>query len=451
MPRRTPQQAPSRGAMPQQQMPQQAQNIKVKKPMTKGGTIAISIIVSFILLLIFSTGLILFATMRTASEQATYAQLLQDAENQVREASVNVAFSPASSIREKALSVSVNFEISKDVQSQAATETTTTTTQEPPVVQNNDNPQANEQTPVVPEAAQQAPVEQEQLQQQADNQKATSYGAGVIVSQQGDMFYILTNNHVVKGATRITATVQGNDYTGEIVGADESSDLAIVSIQAKNLAVAQIGISSNVTTGDYTMSIGNPYGLNDSMSSGIVSGLGRNMTYADGATTIMYANMIQTDTAINPGNSGGGLFDAAGNLIGINTLVGGDANHSDKIGYAIPTDFAIPIAKNLIAGQKGAHASFGIAMSNVPDDAVAKYGLTSNAGAYVNSVTPSGPAEIAGIVPNDIIISYDGKAIEDAQDMLYKIRASVINDTKEIKILREGKEMTISIKVGSDV
>lgn len=424
-----PLQAPNRGRVPQQsQAPQApAKNVKMKKPMTKGGTVAISIIVSFVLLLIFSVGLILFATMRTASEQATYAQLLSDAENQVKEASINVAFSPAQSIREKALSPSVNFEVIRE----ETVEGTADASQIDPNL-----------TPEQQAAQQQAQVEKKRV---------TSYGAGVIVSQQGDTFYILTNHHVIQGAIEIKASVNNEEYRGEITGVDETSDLAIVSIQAKNLTVAQIGISKEVLTGDFTMSVGNPYGLNSSMSTGIVSAIGRNMTYANGPVTVMYANMIQTDTPINPGNSGGGLFDANGNLIGINTLVGGDASHSDKIGYAIPTDFAIPIAKNLIAGQKGAHASFGVAMSNVPDEAVAKYGLISNEGAYVNSVTPSGPAEIAGIVPNDIIVSYDGNDVKDAQDMLYKIRASVINDTKEVKILREGKEMTLSIKVGSDV
>lgn len=441
--KQAPLQAPNRGRAPQQQQTASApaKNVKVKKPMTKGGTVAVSIIVSFILLLIFSVGLILFATMRTASEQATYSQMLSDAENQVREASVNVAFSPAQSIRDKALSPSVNFEV---VQKDAAQDAQQQQQPQQPAEQ-------QQQAPADATPQQADPAQQQQIQQQADAGRTTSFGAGVIVSQQGDTFYVLTNHHVIQNAAEIKATVGGETYKGEVVGFDETSDLAIVSIQAKGLSVAQIGISKDVSTGDFTMSVGNPYGLNSSMSTGIISATGRNMTYANGPVTVMYANMLQTDAAINPGNSGGGLFDASGNLIGINTLVGGDASHSDKIGYAIPTDFAIPIAKNLIAGQKAAHASFGIAMSNVPDDAVAKYGLASNAGAYVNSVTPSGPAEIAGIVPNDIIVSYDGRDVESAQDMLYKIRASVINDTKEIKILREGKEMTLSIKVGSDV
>lgn len=398
-------------------MPQAATKTKAKKPVSKGGVIAISIIVSFVLLLIFSVGLVFVATMRSASEQAVYAQMLADAETQVKEASINVAFSPAKSIREKALASSVNFEVIRE-------QVVENTTPADPAVPNPAEPQ---------------------------KQKVTSFGAGVLVSQSGDTFYILTNNHVVQGALEIKATIADVEYKGEIFGVDETSDLAVVSIQAKNLQLAEFGSSANIATGDYTMSIGNPYGLNDSMSSGIVSATGRNMTYTNSPSTIMYANMIQTDTPINPGNSGGGLFDAEGKLIGINTLVGGDSSHSDSIGYAIPADYIMPIVKNLIAGQPAAHASFGVAMSNVPEEAVSKYGLISNDGAYVNSVTPSGPAEIAGIIPNDIIVSYDGQDIENAQDMLYKIRASVINDTKEIKVLREGKEMTLSIKVGSDV
>lgn len=397
---------------PQMQISPEAKTVKTKKAMSRGGVIATSLIVSFILLLIFSIGLIFVATARSASDQAMYAQMLSDAENQVKEASLNVAFSPAQSIRDKALAPAVNFEIARDEAVEGA----------------------DPANPDVPQT-----------------QRVTSFGSGIVISKQGDTFYILTNNHVISGALEIKAVIGEAEYKGEIAGTDQSSDLAIVSIQAKDLPVAQLGSSAAVSTGDYTMSVGNPYGLNDTMTSGIVSATGRNMTYGEGEATILYANMIQTDAPVNPGNSGGGLYNANGDLIGINTLVGGDGSHSDSIGYAIPIDFAIPIAKNLIAGQPGAHATFGIAMSNVPDEIVAQYGLPSNAGAYVNNTTPSGPAEIAGIVPGDIIVSYDGKDIDSAQDMLYKIRASVINDTKDIKILREGKEMVLSIKVGSDV
>lgn len=420
-----------------------ASNTKIKKPVTKGAAAAISIIVSFVLLLIFSVALIFVATMRSSSEQAVYAQLLSDAENQVREASVDVAFSPAASIREKVIAPSVNLEVRRGDDRGAQTN--------PDQNQQQQQQQQEEQNQQVPADNQQPQEQQPPVQQQADDQNTLSYGSGVIVSQQGDKFYVLTNNHVVKNASKIIATIADTEYEADIVGTDQSSDLAIISITAKNLTVAEIGQSANAKTGDFTMSIGNPYGLNDSMTTGIISATGRDMIYVDGSNSIMYANMIQTDTPVNPGNSGGGLYDATGHLIGINTLVAGDGTHADSIGYAIPIDFAIPIAKNLIAGQAAAHASFGLALSNVPDDQVSKYGLTDNHGAYVNSITPSGPAEIAGIVPNDIIISYDGEEIDNAQDMLYKIRASVINDTKEIKILREGKEMTLSIKVGSDV
>lgn len=425
---------------------------KVKKPVTKGTVIACSIIVSFILLLIFSVALIFVAVTRTAGEQAVYAQLLSDAENEVREASVNVAFSPAESIRQKALAPSVNLEVTRgDAKKSDDAEKKDSNQSSGNVASNGSNNDGSNSSGDNQQQNDQQDNQQAQVEQNADDSSTTTFGSGVLVSQQGDLFYIITNNHVIKNATKIIATIGDEEYEAEVTGTDQSTDLAIISIKAKNLTVAEIGQSANVKTGDFTMSIGNPYGLNDSMTTGIISALGRNMIYVDGANSIMYANMMQTDTPVNPGNSGGGLYDATGRLIGINTLITGDAGHPDAIGYAIPIDFAIPIAKNLIAGNPAAHSSFGLALSNVPEDQIKKYGLTSDAGAYVNSITPSGPAEIAGIVPNDIIVQYDGKDVKNAQDMLYKIRASVINETKDIVILREGKEMKLSIKVGSDV
>jgi S1-C subfamily serine protease len=199
------------------------------------------------------------------------------------------------------------------------------------------------------------------------------------------------------------------------------------------------------------MSVGNPYGLNDSMSSGIVSATGRNMTLPSDQITIMYANMIQTDSQVNLGNSGGGLYNAKGDLIGINTLLLSDDSNSDSLGYAIPIDFVRPIAERLIAGQPAAHASLGVSISDVPDDAVKKYGLLDDHGAYVTNVTPSGPAETSGIVANDIISEYNGKRVSNAQDLLYKIRSSVINDQAQVKVMREGREMSFTVKIGSDV
>ena len=256
---------------------------------------------------------------------------------------------------------------------------------------------------------------------------------------------------MIKNAKNILVTIGEIDYPASVTGMDESSDIAMLKIEAKDLPVAVIGSSGAVKQGDFVTSVGNPYGLNDSMSSGVVSALGRNMTLPNDQSTIMYANMIQTDCQVTLGNSGGGLYNAHGELIGINTLLLSDDSNSDSLSYAIPIDFVRPIAERLIAGKPAAHASLGVSISDVPDDAVNKYGLIDDHGAYITNVTPSGPAETSGIVANDIISEYNGKKVTNAQDLLFKIRASVINDQVQLKVLREGREMTFTVKVGSDV
>lgn len=451
---------------------------KAKKPLTKGGAFGIAFIVSFLLLLVFSAGLIFVSVMRSAGEQAVYQQLLTDAENKVKEASVDVAFSPAESIRQKTLMSSVNFKILRkpnastvvaegehaDGQAIGNSTSAPTVGQQPTIEQQEANEKANDgqaqgaQAPaVVPQqqpatttpAVSSAP--NTPLQQSSNDLLDITYGSGVIISKKGDMFYVLTNNHVVQNAEKISATIGEATYDGDLVGYDASSDLAIVSISAKNLQVAQIGDSNTVIKGDYTIAVGNPFGLNDSMTTGIISGLGRNFTMVSGVNTIMYANMLQTDTPVNAGNSGGGLYNANGDLIGINTLISSDTANSNAIGYAIPINYAIPIAKNLMDNQSPAHASLGLSVSNIPQEQVAKFGLINANGAYIINVTPSGPANTAGIVSGDIIVSYNNKPVTNAQDLLFKIRSSVINEQHQIKVLREGKEMSLNVKVGSDV
>lgn len=427
---------------------------KPKKPVTKVTVIGLSALVAFILLLLFSVALIFASMVRSANDQAAYQQLLMDAENTVREASINVAFSPAESIREKALAPSVNLAV---IRKQGANTTiangdNANTNPKSDDTQANKDAQARvQQQQQQPQQPAQQPAPQAPANPAADNDNALTYGSGVLISQNKDTYYILTNNHVVQNAIKITATINGAEYEADMTGYDPLTDLAVIQITAKDLTLATIGSSAAVKTGDFTMSIGNPYGLNDSMSTGVISGLGRNLKYEDNSVSIMYANMIQTDTPINPGNSGGGLFNATGELIGINTLITTNDSHSDTIGYAIPIDFAIPIAQDLLAGKTASHASFGIGIDRVPQDQIDKYGLANGDGAYIISVTPSGPAETCGIVPGDIIVSYRGEEVKDPQDLLYKIRASVINDQNEVKILREGKEMTFTIKIGSDV
>ena len=369
---------------------------KVVKPVTAGKAFGLGLLASFILLLIFSVGLIMVAMMRSNMEAAQYAQILSDARNEVIESAVDVAFSPAPSIREQALAPSVSLQVSK-------TENGTT---------------------------------------------KTVNGSGVVLGKDGD---IVTNYHVIQNAKEILATVDGVTYVANVSGVDESSDLAMIKIDAKDLVVAQRGVSEDTLPGDFVMAVGNPYGLNDSITTGVISAKGRNMTLPNEQITVTYANMIQTDVQANSGNSGGGLYNSRGELIGLTTLILSDDSDSDSIVYAIPADFIYPIASQLMASRPASHASLGISISDVPDDAVKKYGLLDNHGAYITNVTPSGPAETAGIVANDIISEYNGVEVENAQDLLYKIRASKINDQAQVKVLREGREMNFTVKIGADV
>lgn len=446
-PQGAPQRAQARrGASGSIQNVQPVKNVKMKPPVSKGGTIAISMVVSFIMLLIFALGLIMVATARTSSEQAAYQQTLSDSINQVKEAAIDVAFAPAESLRKQASDPNVNITCEKDGTADKKAESSGERSGASGNQADTQKQAEGEQQQSTTNAKQSADANTDQ------NKKTTVYGAGVVISTNNTTSYILTNYHVVEGSKNIKCKISDTTYDADLLGWDSSSDLCVLTVQVKGLAVAKIGKSGNVKQGDYTMSIGNPYGLNDTMTTGIISGLDRNFTMkSSSGNTIMYADMFQTDAPISPGNSGGGMYNANGELIGINTLVSGaDDSHADSYGYAIPIDLAIPIAQNLMAEKAPAHPSLGVSVSDVSNDTVQKYGLKSSDGAYIVNITPSGPAETTGIVQGDVITSFGGEKVTNAQDLLFKIRASVINEQKEIKVLREGKEMTFTIKIGSD-
>ena len=369
---------------------------KIKKPVSAGKAFALGLLASFSLLLLFSVALIFVANMRSTADAQRMETMLVEAEKRVKEASVDVAFVPAQSIRAKVQAPSASLKVFSN----------------------------------------------------KNGEEEIVYGSGVVLNADGS---IITNYHVIQDSYLIEVTIQDVKYTADILGIDEATDLAVIKVNGKDLPVANIGTSSNVEIGDYVMAIGNPYGLNNSFTSGVVSAKGRNITLPSGMTTIMYANMIQTDTQVSFGSSGGGLYNAKGDLIGINTLLLSDNTSSDSISYALPIDFVQPIARYLMAGQPAPHASIGLSISDVPDDAILKYGLLDNHGAYITNITPSGPAETAGIVVNDIISKYNGKEVENAQDLLYKIRATPINEQVEIVVLREAKEMVFNVKVGQDI
>ena len=215
-------------------------------------------------------------------------------------------------------------------------------------------------------------------------------GSGVILDTDGN---IITNYHVVEGAESISVTINGKSYDATLVGTDASSDLAVVHAELNGDTVTpiEIGDSDQLVVGDWVMTIGSPFGLDQSVSAGIVSSLSRNQLMQSASGNTLYTNLIQTDAAINPGNSGGALVNAEGQLVGIDTLFSSDTESFAGIGFAIPGNYAIEIANKIIAGEQVTHAYIGLSMQTVNAQNAQQYHLSVNQGAYVAEVPRVAP------------------------------------------------------------
>ncbi|MDI9590705.1 MAG: trypsin-like peptidase domain-containing protein [Acidobacteriota bacterium] len=274
-------------------------------------------------------------------------------------------------------------------------------------------------------------------------------GSGVVLDTEGN---IITNYHVVEDATSIAVTIAGKSYDATVIGTDSSSDLAVVRAELDGDAVTpiEIGNSDDLVVGDWVMTIGSPFGLDQSVSAGIVSSLSRNQLMQSAAGSTLYTNLIQTDASINPGNSGGALVDAEGKLVGISTLFSSDTESFAGIGFAIPGNYAIDIAGKIIAGEPVTHAYIGLSMQTVNAQNAQQYRLPVNQGAYVAEVTEGGPAAKAGLREGDIIIGLAGEEITSADGMILAVRGHKIDETVEITFVRDGKEMTTEVTFGDD-
>jgi putative serine protease PepD len=280
---------------------------------------------------------------------------------------------------------------------------------------------------------------------QTQELQQTSLGSGVVLSADG---YILTNNHVVDGADALEVVAEGETYEAKLVGTDPSSDLAVIKVDGATLKPIEIGNSSDLVVGEWVMAAGSPFGMEQSVSTGIVSAVNR--SYADEESGAIYTNMIQTDAAINSGNSGGALVDAEGKLIGINTLIMSTSGTSSGVGFAIPVDYAFGIAEQIIKGESPSHAQMGVSMITVNDQIAQRFGLNTTEGAYVNSLVPGGAAEKAGLKEGDVIIKVDGEPITSSSDLVLAIRAHNPNDQATVTYIRDGKEETATVTLGSD-
>ena len=282
----------------------------------------------------------------------------------------------------------------------------------------------------------------------AQQDAETVHGAGIVVTSDGN---IVTCLHVIENATSITAEIGGTTYKATVTGTDPTSDIATIKVDAKDLPVTRFGDSDKVKQGNWAMVVGDPYGLSDTVTVGSVSALGRDIPYSGTTADILYADMIQLDASVNPGDSGGGVYDSQGELIGMTALITTDDDNAVNIAYAIPSNLLVPIARNLVQGKDAQHAVLGASFGDVTQDMVSQYGLQSDDGAVITSVTPSGPADNVKLAVNDIIVKYDDTPVTNAQDLLFKVRASEVNQPVTLTVLRNGKEMTFSVKLGSDV
>lgn len=280
----------------------------------------------------------------------------------------------------------------------------------------------------------------------------TGLGSGVILTEDG---YIVTNNHVVNGGEQFQVTIEGEVYSADLVGAEASSDIAVLKVKdGSGFTPMAVGDSDAISIGEWVMSIGSPFGLEQSVATGIVSATSRSQimdadSYSKSGEITIYPNMIQTDAAINPGNSGGALVNANGELIGINTLISSYSGNYSGVGFAIPSNYAISLAESLIAGEEPTHASLGVTMTTVNSSIAERYGFSTDEGAYVSSVVPGSAAEQAGIKVGDIITAFDGKAVTSSSDLMLDVRTKEPGDQVTIKVNRDGEELDLVATLGT--
>jgi S1-C subfamily serine protease len=275
-------------------------------------------------------------------------------------------------------------------------------------------------------------------------------GSGVIIRADG---YILTNNHVVEGADRLLVRVGTEDVPAKVVGTDPSSDLAVIKVERTGLRAADIGTSTDLTVGETVVAVGSPFGLDKTVTSGIVSALHRSSLQDQGFGTLtQYTNLIQTDASINPGNSGGALADIRGKVVGINTLIQtGGAQQSAGIGFAIPIDFAMDIAKQLIASGRAVHPYLGITMDTVDANVAAQMGLPDGTtGVLIQDVVVGSPAAKAGFAKGDVMVSLGGDPITTVEDAFAAIRGRTVGQQVEIVVMRDGAKRALTATLGSD-
>lgn len=271
--------------------------------------------------------------------------------------------------------------------------------------------------------------------------KIVSLGSGVIVSPDG---YILTNNHVIKNADEIKVLLSDKrEFTGKIVGNDPKTDLSVIKIEADNLSTINIGNSDALRVGELVLAIGNPFGLNQTITMGIVSAVGRaNVGIAE------YEDFIQTDAAINPGNSGGALVNVKGELIGINTAIFSTTGGYQGIGFAIPSNMARTVMNSLITMGKVVRGWLGVSIQPITPELAEQFELEKDYGILVADVVEDSPAEQGGLLRGDVIIELNGKEVDGPYNLRNIIAGTLPGGEAEFRVIREGETMLLRVTIG---
>jgi serine protease DegS len=269
----------------------------------------------------------------------------------------------------------------------------------------------------------------------------SSLGSGVIVSEDG---YVLTNHHVIDGADEIQVALRdGRETLAEVIGTDPESDLAVLRIGLDNLPVIEISDTNDVAVGDIAMAIGNPFGVGQTVTMGIISATGRSHLGLSA-----YEDFIQTDAAINPGNSGGALVNAEGALVGINTAIFSRTGGSQGVGFAIPMRLASTILDDLVTQGRVIRGWLGVEAQEMTQDLAASFGLVAPRGVVISGVVPEGPAAEAGLRPGDVLLEVDGRPILDARAAMSDIAAIQPGATLPLTLVRSGETFTVDLEVG---
>lgn len=288
-----------------------------------------------------------------------------------------------------------------------------------------------------------------QRQQRPREQVVQAAGTGFIIDKAG---FILTNNHVVEGATKIEVSLYGEDadqeYAARVIGRDPLTDSALIELTEKPnhpLPEIKFGDSSQMQPGDWVMAIGNPFGLTHTVSVGVISALERPFPTTEGRST----QVLQTDAAINPGNSGGPLLNIRGEVIGINSAIYTDARQAGNIGigFAIPINTVRELLPQL-RGGKITRGMIGVSIGVIPQNALETLGMKTRQGALVSSVAPGGPASKAGIEPGDVIVQFNSKPIKDRDSLVAMVVSTTPNTTVPVKVIRDREEKTLNVRVG---